>query len=35
MTKRYLKDNGLLVVPFDKGTGICTVKRRKVDKNED
>ena len=30
MTKRYLKGNGLLVVPFDKGTGICTVKEEKL-----
>ena len=26
MTKRYLKDNGLLSVPFDKGTGIYVMK---------
>lgn len=25
MTKCYLKDNSL-VVPFDKGTGICVMK---------
>ena len=26
MKKRYLKDNGLLAVPFHKGTGICVIK---------
>ena len=26
MTKRYLKENNLLAVPFDKGTGICVMK---------
>ena len=26
MTKCYLKDNGLLVLPLDKGTGICVMK---------
>ena len=23
MTKKYLKENGLLAIPFDKGAGIC------------
>ena len=27
MTKKYLKDHNLLVVPFDKGIGICLMKR--------
>ena len=26
MTKRYLRDNKLLAVPFDKGIGICLMK---------
>ena len=27
MTKRYLMDNNLLAVPFDKGIGICLMKK--------
>ena len=27
MTKRYPKENDLLAVPYDKGTGICVMKR--------
>ena len=27
MTKRYLKENKLLAIPFDKGTGICIMKK--------
>ena len=27
LTKKYLKDNNLLAVPFDKGIGICIMKR--------
>ena len=27
MTKKYLKDNKLLAVPFDKGIGICVMKQ--------
>ena len=27
MTKKYLKDHDLLAVPFDKGIGICVMKR--------
>ena len=27
MTKRYLKENKLLAVPFDKGIGICVMKK--------
>ena len=30
MTKRYLKDNGLLDLPFDKETGIFKIYIRKV-----
>ena len=26
-TKRYLKKNNLLAVPFDKGMGICVMKK--------
>ena len=28
MTKRYLKDNDLLAIPFDKGVGICVMKKQ-------
>ena len=28
MTKKYLKENDLLAVPYDKGAGICLMKRR-------
>ena len=28
MTKKYLKENELLAVPFDKGIGICIMKRK-------
>ena len=28
MTKRYLREKDLLAVPFDKGNGICVVKRQ-------
>ena len=27
MTKKYLKQNNLLAIPFDKGIGICVMKR--------
>ena len=27
MTKKYLKERGLLAIPFDKGIGICLMKR--------
>ncbi len=27
LTKKYLKDNNLLAVPFDKGIGICVMKK--------
>ena len=29
LTKRYLKDNNLLAVPFDKGIGICVMSEGK------
>ena len=28
MTKRYLKENDLVAIPFDKGVGICLMKRQ-------
>ncbi|MCP3849671.1 MAG: hypothetical protein GY694_05465 [Gammaproteobacteria bacterium] len=28
MTKKYLKENDLVAVPYDKGTGICLMKRK-------
>ena len=28
MTRRYLKENNLLAIPFDKGTGICIMTWR-------
>ena len=27
MTKKYLKENDLLAVPFEKGIGICIMKK--------
>ena len=27
LTKKYLKDNDLLAIPFDKGVGICVMKK--------
>ena len=27
LTKKYLKENDLLAIPFDKGVGICVMKR--------
>ena len=27
MTKKYLKENELVAVPFDKGIGICLMKK--------
>ena len=27
LTKEYLKNNGLLAIPFDKGIGICIMKK--------
>ena len=34
-TKRYLKENDLLAVPFDKGIGICLMKREDYQKKLD
>jgi len=28
MTKKYLKEKDLLAIPFDKGVGICIIKKR-------
>ena len=30
--RKYLKDNGLLVVPFDKGVGFCVMKKEIYEK---
>ena len=30
--RNYLKDNGLLAVPFDKGVGFCVVKNETYEK---
>ena len=27
-TRKYLKDNGLLTVPFDKGLGFCIIRKQ-------
>lgn len=27
MTKKYLKENDLLAIPFDKGVGFCIMKK--------
>ena len=27
-TRKYLKDNGLLAVPFDKGVGFCIMRKQ-------
>ena len=27
LTNKYLKDNDLLAVPFDKGVGICVMSK--------
>ena len=32
MTKRYLKDNKLLAVPFDKGVGMCVMRKETYEK---
>ena len=32
MTKKYLKENNLLAVPFDKGIGICVMKKEEYSK---
>ena len=31
LTKKYLKDNDLLAIPFDKGVGICIMKRERYE----
>ena len=28
MTRKYLKDHDLLAIPFDKGVGICVMKKQ-------
>ena len=33
LTKRYLKENNLLAVPFDKGIGICVMKWKHTTRN--
>ena len=30
--RKYLKDNGLLAVPFDKGMGFCVMKKKTYEK---
>ena len=30
--RKYLKDNGLLTVPFDKGVGFCVMKKETYEK---
>ena len=30
--RKYLKDNGLLAVPFDKGMGFCVMKKETYEK---
>ena len=35
MTKKYLKDNNLLAVPFDKGVGICLMSKDSYNKKMD
>ena len=30
-TRTYLKDNGLLAVPFDKGFGFCIMRKQKCE----
>ena len=30
--RKYLKDNGLLAVPFDKGVGFCVLKKETYEK---
>ena len=34
-TKQYLKENNLLAVPFDKGIGICLMKKEKYQEKLD
>jgi len=35
LTKKYLKENNLLAVPFDKGIGICVMKKDAYNKKLD
>ena len=35
MTKKYLKDNDYLAVPFDKGVGICIMTKNDYQKKMD
>ena len=35
MTKKYLKDNDLVAVSYDKGTGICLMKRKTYEQKMD
>ena len=35
MTRKYLKENNLLAVPFDKGIGICVMKTETYHKKMD
>ena len=35
MTKRFLKENNLIAVPFDKGIGICVMKKEDYNKKLD
>ena len=30
MTKKYLKEKDLLCIPFDKGVGLCVMKKRNI-----
>ena len=32
-TKKYLKDHELLAIPFDKGIGICLLKKETYHEN--
>ena len=31
LTKKYLKDNNLLVIPFDRGVGICIMSKEQYE----
>ena len=31
LTNKYLKENRLLAIPFDKGVGICVMKKETYD----
>ena len=34
-TRKYLKDNGLLAVPFDKGVGFCKMRKQTYESKQD